>query len=395
MKIYLVGLLILLILLFLDVMVGRVKQLVSNQRTPYPIRKSNIELLTHGNDLFADLFHEIKSAKKHIHVLFYIARDDQFSKSFFSLLKSKAQEGVEVRLLLDWLGSNKVTKDMVQDLEAANAKFAYSNKPKPPFLFMANVRNHRKISIIDGEIGYLGGYNVGKEYIDMDPKLSPWRDYHLKITGEAVQDLQREFLRDWDKATKTVIQNEQIYFSEKESGIANIQLIPSDGVSLEKEFSGLIRKAQSSIFIGTPYFIPSKLLFNDLLNAMKRGVRLTVLVPYITDHPLVQEASYRFLRRLIKEGANIHQFKNGFYHAKVFLIDEEICDIGTANFDKRSLFLNYEMNCFIYDKNVIERVKKILKKDLQDSKKMTLRDLKLDLLTRAKEVIARLLSPML
>lgn len=396
MKIFFVGLFILLILLFLDVMVGRAKQFASNQRTPYPIRKSNIELLTHGNDLFADLFDEIKAAKNHIHVLFYIARGDEFSKSFFSLLKSKAEEGVEVRLLLDWLGSNKVTKEMVQDLKVSNAKFAYSNKPSSPFFFMANVRNHRKIAVIDGKIGYLGGYNVGQEYVDKDPKLTPWRDYHLKITGEAVQDLQSEFLRDWKKATKMELQNVDVYFPKLDMGEVDIQFIPSEGVTLEKDFRGLVQKAQTSIFIGTPYFIPSRHLFDDLVNAIHRGVKLTILVPFITDHPLVQEASYRFLRRLLKEGADIYQFNNGFYHAKVILVDGEICDIGTANFDMRSLFLNYEMNCFIYDKKVIERVKKILSRDLQNSKKLTLSNLsRLDMWTRVKEVIARVLYPLL
>jgi cardiolipin synthase A/B len=382
-------------LVFLDIFVGRTKQKNSKQRTHYPVRKGDIEIFTHGKDLFDDLFAEIKSAKDHIHILFYIARDDEFSKSFFQLLKTKAQEGVEVCLLLDWLGSHKVTKQMVQELKTANAKFAYSNKPKLPLLYMANVRNHRKISIIDGKVGYLGGYNVGKEYINLHPKLTPWRDYHLKITGESVQDLQKEFLRDWQDSTKSLLMN-QDYFPIQSNGHSNIQFIPSDGVTLEGDFLKLIQKAQHSIFIGTPYFIPSKILFAELLHAIKRGVRLTILVPCITDHPLVQEASYHYFRILLKAGANIHQFTNGFYHAKLFLVDEEICDIGTANFDKRSLFLNYEMNCYIYDPHIIGRVKTIIEKDLLDSKKMELKDLEqLGFWSSVKEGVARVLSPLL
>ena len=146
----------------------------------------------------ADYFQQLQQAKAHIHVLFYILKNDQISQEFFTILKKKAQEGVKVRLLLDQLGSHKVSKKVVAVLKDAGVEFAYSNRIRFPYLFYSSqVRNHRKISIIDGTIAYLGGFNIAKEYIDQDPKLSPWRDYHLKIAGESVPFIQRVFLTDW------------------------------------------------------------------------------------------------------------------------------------------------------------------------------------------------------
>lgn len=400
MKLFITGLTLLIILsawLYIDFTIGRKKQLAINSRTPYPIRDSEIDFFLHGHDLFEDFFHEIRAAKKHIHICFYIVQDDQFSKEFISLLTAKAKEGVEVRLLVDKIGSKNVTKEMIQQLEAANGKFAYSHVPQPPFYFYtANVRNHRKMTVIDGKVGYMGGYNVGKEYIDLDSELSPCRDYHLKLKGKVVHDLQEEFLKDWRRATKTTIQYDQVYFPELEAGSKRVQLLPSEGSTIEDSFIGLIRKAKNTIFIGSPYFIPSKSLFSELLAAHKRGVKITILVPHKADHPLVQEASYRYLRRLIREGVDVYQFMNGFYHAKIFMIDDEICDIGTANFDKRSFFLNYEINCFIYDQKAINEVKNFVNKDVIDSEQLTLKDLnEVSLWTRVKEAIARVVSPLL
>lgn len=382
---------ILVIWLYLDYTLGRKKHVATSDRKEYPATRGNVEFFNKGPDLFKDLFDEIKQAKHHVHVLFYIVRNDKISHEFFSLLTTKAKEGVEVRLLLDWLGSNKVSKQMIAKLKEANVQFSFCHVPKLPYLFYtANVRNHRKITIIDGKIGYLGGFNVGKEYINHDPKLSPWRDYHMKLTGEIVHDLQTQFLQDWQKTRQNEETYSNDYFPAAEEGQAIIQAITSEGAFMEEIFSKRIREAKKSIFIGTPYFIPSKLLFNDLLAAAKRGVHITILVPCITDHVLVQEASYWYFRRLIKSGVEVRQYLNGFYHAKMLLFDDRICDIGTTNFDQRSLFLNYEINCFISDQSTITKIKEFVNKDLQTSKKLSLADLThVGLLTKVKETIAK------
>ncbi|EIJ80272.1 phospholipase D/transphosphatidylase [Bacillus methanolicus PB1] len=387
-------LLIIVLWLAIDYTLGRKKHFSQLERRTLPIRESNFQIFTNGPELFHDLFSELKAAKQHIHILFYIVKNDQFSQEFLSILKEKAKAGVEIRLLLDWVGSLKISRKTIRDLKSAGVNFSFSQVPKLPFLFYSSqVRNHRKITVIDGKIGYMGGFNIGNEYINKDPKLNPWRDYHLKMTGEGVHDLQRELLFDWREAAKTDLLHNTAYFPNLSKGRIRHQIFPYEGFFLEETYSALIRKAESSIIIGSPYFIPSQQLFNDLRNALKRGITVTILVPFKSDHLLVKEASYIYFRRLIKEGAEVYEYMKGFYHAKVIIIDDCICDIGTANFDKRSLFLNNEINCYVFDKVFIGEVKAILQKDIQDAKKMELSDLyNIGLWGKIKEMAAKLIS---
>lgn len=386
--------LLLVIWFLLDYLLGRRKHLRTFKKQTFPVRKSDMELFAAGPALFNDYFSELKAAKEHIHISFYIVHDDDISLQFFDILRKKAEEGVEVRLMADRIGSKKITKEMIAELEKAGAYFVFSQEIKPPFLFYSfQVRNHRKITVIDGKIGYLGGFNIGKEYIDLDPKLTPWRDYHLKFHGEGVKDLQTCFLRDWQRDAKLRMKNTAPYFPPLEKGQYSHQIFPTEGVDLENTFSELIQNAKHSIRIGTPYFIPGKKVFRDLQNAVKRGVKLEIIVPGMSDHPLVQEASYRYLRTLIRLGARVYQYQKGFYHAKVFMVDEEICDIGTANFDKRSFYLNLEINCFTYDKNYIEQVLDVFNQDQSDSTAVSLHSLQsFNPWKLTKELVARSVS---
>ncbi|MDQ1143522.1 cardiolipin synthase [Bacillus sp. SORGH_AS 510] len=389
-------LLLIIIWLVLDFRLGRKKHLSIASFMETTILHGYVDIFTHGKELFADYFQEIRQAKKHIHVLFYIVKDDSFGQEFLEMLKEKAREGVEVRLLADRLGSWRLKPSTVKALREAGVKFAFSNRIKLPFLFYsAQVRNHRKITIIDGEIGYLGGFNIGKEYIDQDPKLSPWRDYHLKILGESVHSLQSEFMIDWEEYGGENLQHEPPYFPEKSlsRGPVRHQFVPTEAGMLEGKFIQVIQKAKNSIIIGSPYFVPSNRVMSELILALSRGVTLTIIVPYNADHLLVQEGSYRYLRKLLKIGAKVYQYKNGFYHAKTMVIDDNICDVGTANFDKRSFFLNKEINCYIYDSAFITRVKEVIEKDIADSLPLTIDKLNKPNPWRAtKEILARFIS---
>jgi cardiolipin synthase A/B len=393
MKVVLI-LLLIIIWLFLDFILGRKMHLKKVNKRETPILHGNLDIFPHGKELFADYFNEIKQATDHIHILFYILKDDEFAQRFLKMLKEKAHEGVEVRLLLDRLGSIKVTKKMIRDLQGAGVKFAFSDPVRFPFLFYSSqVRNHRKITVIDGKVGYLGGFNIGKEYIDESPKLSPWRDYHLKIFGEGVPFLQSEFLFDWRAFSGEDLFAEASYFPAQPKGKIRHQFLPTEAYSLEEIFLFLIKQAGKSILIGSPYFIPSKKIMQELIKKARNGICITIIVPYTADHFLVQEASYCYLRKLLKEDVQIYQYQNGFYHAKTIVIDDKICDVGTANFDKRSLFLNKEMNCYIYDQDFISRVRDVMQQDILDSKQLTLSDLnKPNLLRSAKEVLARTIS---
>ncbi|RRN75156.1 cardiolipin synthase [Peribacillus simplex] len=363
----------------------------------YPPRNSDMTIFTSGKILFDDFTKEVKRAQHSIHILFYIVKNDKFSKDFLKLLQSKAEEGVEVRLLVDWVGSKKISRKTIQELTKSGVHFSFSFKPKLPFLFYTiQKRNHRKITVIDGKIGYLGGFNIGKEYINQGEKLNPWRDYHLKMTGEGVRDLQEVFLSDWFYDTNEDHRGTPAYFPTLTPGSQVHQVVVTNGSDLEQSLTRMIQQANNKIIIGTPYFIPSETLFHELREALARNVSVTVIVPEKSDHALVKEASFPYFRVLLKDGAEIMQFQRGFYHSKVILIDDTICDIGTANFDKRSLFLNSEINCLVFDRAFIADAEKELAVDLAESKPLSGDALSsMNVVRSAKESLASVLSPFL
>ncbi|MEM5597439.1 phospholipase D-like domain-containing protein [Niallia circulans] len=204
---------ILIFLLYLDFQLGKRAQHQKVNRKNHPFRYSDFHIYSDGTELFPALFQAIEEATDHVHILFYTIKTDSISKEFLNLLKSKAHEGVEVRLILDWLGSYKIRRKVREELKKAGIQFAFCQLPSFPYLFYSlQVRNHRKIAIIDGKVGFMGGFNIGKDYIHANIKLSPWRDYHLKLIGEGVDDLQREFLMDWLKASKINLLQNRIYF---------------------------------------------------------------------------------------------------------------------------------------------------------------------------------------
>ncbi|RAK20482.1 cardiolipin synthase [Anoxybacillus vitaminiphilus] len=388
---------ILLLLVVLDDKLGQKIYRSIRVRREYPMRKSNLQFFTDGRQLFDDYFQTIKQAKHHIHILFYIVKTDQVSQQFYDLLKQKAKEGVEVRLLVDWIGSFGLPKTVIRSLQESGVKLAYSHRPTfPRFFYKLNRRNHRKITVIDGKTGYIGGFNIGKEYIGQDPKFGDWRDYHLKVTGEGVQDLQTQFFDDWAAATKEKLFSKNDYFPELESGTIPHKFIATNGHFLENDYIHLIEQTKKELIIGSPYFIPSKKVMKALLDALRRGVKVIILVPLKADHPLVKEAAFPYFYRLLKAGAHIYRFYQGFYHAKVIIIDDGLCDIGTANFDKRSFFLNSEINCYIHDKQFVKIARTAVNRDLADAEKLTL-DFwrKRTLWDRGKESVSMFISRLL
>ncbi|MGE7183601.1 cardiolipin synthase [Peribacillus sp. NPDC006672] len=382
---------------WVDLKLGHKRYMKQATNIKYPPRNSDMTIFTSGKILFDDFMKEVKRAQHSIHILFYIVKNDKFSKDFLNLLQSKAEEGVEVRLLVDWVGSKKISRKTIQELTKSGVHFSFSFKPKLPFLFYTiQKRNHRKITVIDGKIGYLGGFNIGKEYINQGEKLNPWRDYHLKMTGEGVRDLQEVFLSDWFYDTNEDHRGTPAYFPTLTPGSQAHQVVVTNGSDLEQSLTRMIQQANNKIIIGTPYFIPSETLFHELREALARNVSVTIIVPEKSDHALVKEASFPYFRVLLKDGAEIMQFQRGFYHSKVILIDDTICDIGTANFDKRSLFLNSEINCLVFDRTFIADAEKELAVDLAESTPLSGDALSsMNVVRSAKESLASILSPFL
>ncbi|HDX9654846.1 TPA: cardiolipin synthase [Bacillus wiedmannii] len=378
----------------IDLLYGRILHLKRVRSRTFPLRQSNFHLYTYGQDLYDALFTDIQQAKHHVHVLFFIVKNDKISREFLKLLIDKAQEGIEVRLLLDQLGSHYLSNEAIRSLQKHGVSFSFCHKVKFPFpLFSANQRNHRKITVIDGKIGYIGGFNIGEEYLGHNQKLGLWRDYHLRITGEGIQDLQKQFLHDWLDDTNQNLLDSPLYFPKQQPGIILHRFIPTDGAYLQNTFLHLIESAEKELFIGTPYFIPGKKIMNALLKARKRGVQITVLVPEKADHALVREAKFPYCRKLIQAGCNIYAFQQGFFHAKVIIVDDYICDIGTANFDMRSLYINHEINCLLYDKHFIQTVKNKFHEDLENASLLSFKDVSPhSLIDRGKEWVGTILA---
>ncbi|WNF37252.1 cardiolipin synthase [Bacillaceae bacterium IKA-2] len=367
--------LILILWMWVDFKLGFKKQLENAKRQVQQVRNGQCEMLTTGHELIKKLIEDINNAKHHIHILFYIFRDDHIGTQVLNALKEKANEGVKVRLLVDRIGCH-ISKKTLKELKKAGVAFAYSHPPKFPYLFFTlNRRNHRKISVIDGHTGYIGGYNVGDEYLGRDPKFGDWRDIHLRISGDGVQDLQEQFLQDWQVATAEAFRDKRKFYPPLAKGLHQLKIIPSDGALLEETFINFINEAKTSIYIGTPYFIPGHVINNALIEAVKRGVDVKVIVPKQGDHPLVKEAAFPYFEPLIKAGCEVYQYYLGFYHAKTIVIDNHVCDIGTANVDLRSFHINHEINCLNFNRDFIKKVIEVMEHDISISERLTVAQL--------------------
>ncbi|UZJ79136.1 cardiolipin synthase [Fictibacillus sp. KU28468] len=382
------------VFIWLDFQLGK-KNVAKKELEDPAVCTGEAVLITTGTDFFDTLFEEIEQAKHHLHIQFYIFNEDCIGKEMTSLLKRKAREGVAVRLLVDYMGSFFLKKKAIHEMKLAGVQFAYSFKPEfPYFFYKLNRRNHRKITIIDGKKGFTGGFNVGDEYLGRDPKLGDWRDYHLQLDGPVIHSLQHQFLLDWEEASCEKLSGNS-YFPELEEGPQTFTALFSSK-QIYSFFLQRIEQAQTRIFIGSPYFIPDASLQRALLRALKRGVEVILLVPMKSDHPLVKEASYPYLRELLKAGCRVDQYYEGFFHAKVFMVDEKICDIGTTNFDLRSMFTNSEVNCIFHDPELIKVTLKAIEADLARSETLQVTALDtLSLWTKTKIQISRVLLPFL
>ncbi|PEP49120.1 phospholipase D-like domain-containing protein [Bacillus pseudomycoides] len=361
------------------------------QPSQYPIRQSDITMYTDGKQLNNQLFSDIKEAKHYVHINFFSIADDKVSHQFLELLRQKSQEGVEVYYAVDRLGGILLKKKERELLVKKGVHFTYYNKPAFPHLSSSlDHRNHRRISVIDGKIGYIGGFNIGKKYLGEKEKLGYWRDYHLQIRGEGVQDLEHQFVLDWKKNSEKPI---PIHSAIKEKGETSHRFTAYySGEKLGQDYAMLFQQAKESITILTPYFIPKdRTIWNALVDARKRGVRVKILFSPHSDALLVKEAAYPYIRKALKQGIEVYGYKKGVLHGKVFLIDEKVLMVGTVNFDSRSFHLNEEMNCYIHDPVYISKIKPVINADLQNSKRVTSSDVnQLSIKEKMKEKVAKM-----
>lgn len=357
-----------------------VELLAANSYSPV-FTANHIKILNGGNEKFICLKEELLKATNHIHLEYYIVNDDVIGNEIKDILINKSLEGITVRFIIDKIGSSKITKGYIKELKLAGVEIVFYSHFLAPFLKIINTqinyRNHRKIVVIDGIVGFIGGINIGDEYLGKG-SLGIWRDCHFMIKGDFVLGLQSVFLDDYSIIKKScnedynLTNNIDNYFRQVSSfGTTVMQLTKSgpdsEYPSIMQSMIKMISLAKKEINIITPYFIPSESLIDTLRISALSGVNISIIYPKKADHKIVNRASLTYLAELVRCGVKVYLYSDkGFIHSKILTIDNELCTVGTANMDIRSFELNYEINTVIYDKAITAELNKIFIEDLKE-----------------------------
>lgn len=374
---------------------------LKNDLSPLSLN-NKVTVLRNGEEKFPDLMEAIKGAEDHIHIEYYIFENDAIGAPFAELLIEKAMAGVEVRMLVDGVGSLALKKGFFRRMKSAGIQLAeFMPVLFPSFTSKINYRDHRKIVIVDGKIGFTGGINISDRYINNGNHTSYWRDTHLKIEGEAVKTLQFLFFLNWQFVVQHELETKQKYFPTiAETGNHCVQINASgpdwELASIMDSFLIAITSARSSVRIATPYFIPTESILDAISTVSKSDITVELMIPYESDSWIVQAASLSFIEDLLIAGINIYFYKKGFLHSKVIMIDESFASVGTANMDYRSFDLNHEVNTYLYDADLVETLSKQFEEDKLESVQISLEDWRQrGLKQKLKESVCRLLAPLL
>lgn len=360
---------------------------------------NQVEYFNNGKEKFEALVQDIRNAKKFIHLEYYIWRGDRLGTRLVEELTKKAAEGVEVRILYDGIGNARLPKyffDKFHDAGGYTAAFL------PRFVVRLNYRNHRKLAIIDGKIGYIGGFNVGDEYLGIVKRYGPWRDTHLRFRGDAIDQMQMRFIKDWNFTAKNgIIQLSEKYFPKRVQFDGVRTQIVSSGPdtqwkNVRNGYFKMMNEAESHIYLTTPYFVPDDGIFEALRVAALSGLDVRIIIPGNPDHFFVYWASMSYLGELLEAGVKVYQYEKGFIHAKVLTIDGTVSSVGSANMDIRSFDLNFEVNAFMYDEDITKVLEDDFKNDLRCCVEITKEWYhRRRWWFKVREAIARLISPML
>jgi cardiolipin synthase len=368
----------------------------------FPATAGNrVDFYHDGPPAFDAMFEAIRAARHHVHLQTFIFQPDATGQLFLDLLTQKAKEGVQVRLLYDAMGSIRFHRQLLAPLWAAGGKSSVFF-PLNPFRrrLQVNMRNHRKIMVIDGQIGFVGGLNVGDEYLGKVTRFGFWRDTHLRIEGPAVSDLQRVFCEDWDFAAEEHLEDRSYFAPRTEDGPYPVQVIDSGP---DRELKGIremyfaaILQARRRVWIASPYFVPDAGLRDALRLAGYRGVDVRLLGQYHPDKWIPLYAARYYWTEMLEAGVKVYQYTRGMMHAKVVLVDEDWATVGTANLDNRSLYLNFEVNCLLYSPQAVAELEAAFCRDLGHSIRLD-RDVysRRPFAGRLLENACRLLSPVL
>ena len=345
-----------------------------------PVLKNNqIELLVDGQQTFDSIFEGIDAAQDYILVQFFIVKDDELGRELKSRLLARARAGVRVYFLYDEVGSHDLPKSYLSELREAGAEIIdFHTRKGPSNRFQINFRNHRKIVVVDGHTAWVGGHNVGDEYMGRDPEFGHWRDTHVKIVGPAAIATQVSFLEDWHWATNKVPELTWTPYVPTEQGVDILMYPTGPSDPLETAtlmFLSGINAAKERLWIASPYFVPDESIMNALHLAALRGVDVRIIIPEKADHLMVYLAAYSYFEEAQATGIRFFRYMDGFLHQKVVLVDDRISAVGTANFDNRSFRLNFEIMAVTHDPIFAKEIETMLLADMEDSVEMQPGDL--------------------
>lgn len=346
---------------------------ISSRNQPGFTHKNSIRLLVDGEKTYQVMLEELEKAQNYIVFQFFIFRYDRIGKKFIDMLIRKAHEGVRITFLYDEIGE-KLPGRLIKKLRHAGIKVGAFNKAHGRGHWQINFRNHRKIIVIDGKIGFLGGLNIGDDYLGKWKKIGAWRDTHIMLEGPSVIAAQLASAKDWYCSQEEVMDVDwKIYPATADANILILHTGPADDrhTCLLAHMT-LINAASHRLWIANPYFVPPESLMDAILLAALRGVDVRILLPYYSDNKSVLLAMRVYERRLIENGVKIYKYTEGFLHQKVMLVDHSFACVGSANFDFRSMFINFEVSGITTDKKFIADVEEMLIRDFQKSKEMQL-----------------------
>lgn len=380
-------------------------RLLQKNSDAFPFKGNRMEVCGNEKETFKMLFSAIAEAKHEINIEFYIIEYDVVGKQFLNLLMQKALEGVKVRLIFDYVGSFHFKRSLQRTLRKAGIEIY----PFLPVHFKitlrrnrVNYRNHRKIILIDGQIGFTGGVNIAARYL-VGNKLGRWRDTFLKIEGPAVFGLLNAFLIDWYFVSRELLTiemltaNVNVYASEAQNIVQIVTSGPdSDWESIMQGVVVAITTATRYVYIQTPYFMPTEVVMSALQTAALSGIDVRVMLPEHTDTWMTQSSSYSYITQSLEAGVKIYLYKNAFLHSKAIVIDDQLSTVGSANMDFRSYEQNFELNAFVFDEKTAKSLRQLFENDQQQCQEITLEQWQnRPISTRIKESFARLFSPLL